>query len=377
MTADPATPAEPGSPLEAFLRDYAEVVGGLWEEVEPQVYDLMLPEGGGPEVVRVAFDPEALPEHPGAQLASFGTPLVDRLLNDAVARGRAAELYLVGLNSTPQGLPALVGRALQLEGEELELRLGRARALHFPQAVYWFEATFVSDQKEQEVLPVAVDLHQARQVRHLDRLLDHSRLTEAPWSPLPDARHAGLARGYRFARDRVVRTVSALANARGRELAERVDRQVARMARYYADLPRRGGRAGRARPRARGGDLAPSPRAAASARPRGANPRRRAPPEGRAARPPPPEQRPDRPPAQAPGGGGRLRAAVPQRPPRTRLGPADRGPGGRRLPRLWSADVRPGGRPPRPPRLPGLRPTRPGRAAVTDQATGYVTIHPS
>jgi hypothetical protein len=255
MSADTHTPTEPDSPLEAFLRDYAEVVGGLWEEVEPQVYDLMLPDDGEAAVVRVAFDPEALPEHPGAQLASFGTPLVDRLLADAVARGRTAELYLVGLNVAPQGLSAQVGRSLKAPAG-VELRLARTRVLHFPQAIFWFEASFVSDQKEQEILPVAVDLHYGRQVRHLDRLLDHARLAEAPWSPLPEVRHTGLARGYRFARDRVIRTVSALANTRGRELTERVDRQVARMARYYADLRTEAAEQAE-RARTRGADLAP------------------------------------------------------------------------------------------------------------------------
>ena len=52
----------------------------------------MLPGGGTaagePEMVRLVFDPEAIPEHPGAQLASYGTPLIDRLLADAVNRGR-------------------------------------------------------------------------------------------------------------------------------------------------------------------------------------------------------------------------------------------------------------------------------------------------
>jgi hypothetical protein len=249
------TSADLHSPLEAFLRDYAEVAGGLWDEVEPQVYDLMLPEDGWPEVVRVAFDPEALPEHPEAQLASFGTPLVDRLLTDAVARGRTAELYLVGLNLAPQGLSSQVGRALR-SGAGLEIRLARTRVLNFPQAVFWFEATFVSDQKEQEIMPVAVDLHYGRQVRHLDRLLDHARLADAPWFPLPEARRVGVARGYVTARDRVIRTVSALANVRVRELAERVDRQVARMARYYADMRAEASeQADRAR--VRGTDLAP------------------------------------------------------------------------------------------------------------------------
>ncbi len=69
-TADSARP-----PLEEFLRDYAETTGGVWDEVEPQVYDLMLPGGDGvrePEMVRLVFDPEALPEHPGANWPATG-----------------------------------------------------------------------------------------------------------------------------------------------------------------------------------------------------------------------------------------------------------------------------------------------------------------
>ena len=48
------------SPLEQFVRDYVEARDGMWDEIEPQVYDLLL----GPEMLQVAFDPEALPEHP-------------------------------------------------------------------------------------------------------------------------------------------------------------------------------------------------------------------------------------------------------------------------------------------------------------------------
>jgi hypothetical protein len=79
--------------LEDLLRDYVESSGGAWDEVEPQVYDLLLPPSPGEtrfdnqQMLRVAFDPEAILEHPGAQLAGFGTPLVERLLDDAIARG--------------------------------------------------------------------------------------------------------------------------------------------------------------------------------------------------------------------------------------------------------------------------------------------------
>src|SRR3954464_12196619 len=97
------------SPLESFLREYLDKTGGVWDEIEPRVYDVALPSGtelptgrgNDSGVVRLTFDPEALPEHPSAQLASFGTPLVDRLLHDALRRGRSGQFYLAGLNLHP------------------------------------------------------------------------------------------------------------------------------------------------------------------------------------------------------------------------------------------------------------------------------------
>jgi hypothetical protein len=239
LATHPTAPA----PLEDFLREYAETVGGVWEAVEPQVYDVMIPSGTAPsrldpaghDILRVTFDPEALPEHPGSQLASFGTPLIDSWLADAVRRGRFSQFYFVGLNLTPHDLLGRARRALAL-APELELRLERVRALHFGQAVFWFQATFVSDQKEQEILPVAVDMHYARLVRHLEKLVDRARLAERPALPLPDARRCGLPSAYSVARDEVIRRLGPLANGRQRELRERLNRQEARMRRYYADL---------------------------------------------------------------------------------------------------------------------------------------------
>lgn len=248
------------STLEQFVRDYVEVTGGVWDEIEPQVYDLLLPAGGeaaptGPgdaEVPRITFDPEALAEHPRAQLASFGTPLVNRLLDDAVERGRNARFYLLGLNLAPHQLAARAARSLTL-AEGLRMTVERVRPLYFPQAIYWFEATFTSDQKEEELVPVAVDLHYGRQVRHFDQLLDRSRLSESPSLWLPDAACVSRADAYRLARDEVARTLIGLANTRARELSEHVERQIERMRRYYDDLGRELDESGR-RAASRGDD---------------------------------------------------------------------------------------------------------------------------
>jgi hypothetical protein len=227
------------TPLEEFVRAYLETAGGAWDEVEPQVYDVLLPSPVAADpassMLRITFDPEALPDHPGAQLASFGTPIIDSALRDALQRGRTARFYLIGQNLTPHDLAGRTRRAIHLP-EPLELRVERARALHFAQAIFWFQAQFVSDQKEQAIVPVAMDLHYARQVRHLEQLLDRSRLAEQPAEPLPEVRRASVTAVYPAARTEALRSITALANVRARELSERCEHQIARMARYYADL---------------------------------------------------------------------------------------------------------------------------------------------
>ncbi len=231
------------SPLEAFLRKYLETSGGVWDEIEPQVYDVMLPAGAEVPasranesgIFRLAFDPEALPEHPSAQLASFGTPLVDQLLADALQRGRSAHSYLIGVNLQPHDLASRLRRALGV-ASPLTLHLDHVRALHFPQAVFWFQASFLSEQKEQVILPLGIDLHEGREVRHLEELLQPSRLTDRPVQPLPPARTLRLEQGYALARQQILRSVAALANSRAREMHERLDVQIARLLRYYSDL---------------------------------------------------------------------------------------------------------------------------------------------
>ncbi|MEX2288340.1 MAG: hypothetical protein WD648_14690 [Planctomycetaceae bacterium] len=234
------------SPLEEFLRNYVETVSGEWDEVEPQVYDLMLPAAAAldddspeaePQIVCVTFDPEALADHPQAQLASLGSPLIDRFLDRAVELAQFVELHVTGLNLQPHQLPARITRSLSCD-DGLRFQAHAVRTLDFPQLVFWFEITFISDQREQEIVPLGIDLHYGRQVRHLDALLDCSRLVTAPAVILPEARGITRAAAYLLAREQVVRTVTSLANVRSRELTERLDKQVARMTRYYDDMQR-------------------------------------------------------------------------------------------------------------------------------------------
>jgi hypothetical protein len=219
------------SPLEEFVRRYAEQVGGGYDEIEPQVYDLLLDE----QILRVTFDPEALTEHPDAQLAALGSPLLESMFNRAAAGGATAVAHVQGLNLHPHDLPEKLNRAYVLP-DKTTWTIDRVRAMAFPQCVCWFEFTFESDQREQELLQVAIDLASGRQVRQIDRLMDANRLFEQAQDALPSARCRSVREGCLLAAEQAMRTAQALANARRRELDQRLASLATRMDHYYDQM---------------------------------------------------------------------------------------------------------------------------------------------
>lgn len=220
-------------PLEQFLIEYVDAVGGLADEIEPQVYDVLLPDADAPQ--RIAFDPDALPEHPAAQLLTFGSALLDELLERAQMRGRVGFAFLDDAHLQPHALSQRITRELVLP-VPVTLRIEKSRPLYVTHSLFWFEVTYLGDEKEQAVYPVAVDRYYNRQVRYLDTLLDRERFTDARRWAFADAKSLPLDRAYLTARDAVARTVRAEVNTRQQHVQARLVEQTERINRYYADV---------------------------------------------------------------------------------------------------------------------------------------------
>jgi len=220
-------------PLEAFLREYLDAAGGVWEEVEPQVYDALWPDAEEP--VRLTFDPDALPEHPTAQLLTFGSPVLDQLLDRAQARGRVGLAYLDDVPLAAEAMIPQVHRELHLPNL-VTLQVASVRPLYVTHTLFWFEATYSGDVREQALYSVTIDRYYGRLVRHLEPLLDERRLSEARLWAYPDAPSLSVVRAYVAARDRIVRTVAVEAESRSRDIRGTIARQVERTVRYFADL---------------------------------------------------------------------------------------------------------------------------------------------
>jgi hypothetical protein len=220
-------------PLEQFLIEYVEAVGGLADQIEPQVYDVLMPDAETPQ--RIAFDPDALPEHRSAQLLTFGSALLDDLLGRAQRRGRTGNVFLDDVHLTPHALNQRIARDLILP-DPVTMRIENMRLLYVTHSLFWFEVTYLADEKEQALHPIAVDRYYGRQVRYLDELLDGDRLTDARRWAFADAKSLPLHQAYLAAREAVVRTIRAEVNTRQHHARTRLAEQTERMKRYYADL---------------------------------------------------------------------------------------------------------------------------------------------
>ncbi|MCX7838645.1 MAG: hypothetical protein N2559_04200 [Anaerolineae bacterium] len=220
-------------PLEQFLTEYVDAVGGLVEQLEPQVYDVLLPDVAIPQ--RIVLDPDALPEHPSAQLLTFGSTLLDDWLAHARARGQIGWMFLDDVHLTPHALAQRITREITLP-EQITLRIENTRPLYVTHSIFWFEATFFGEEKEQALYPLALDRYYNRQVRYLDEWLEGERLAETRRWAFADAPAVPLAQAYLAARDAVTRTVRAEAHARQQDAHTRLALQTERMKRYYADV---------------------------------------------------------------------------------------------------------------------------------------------
>jgi hypothetical protein len=231
------------NPLETFVLKYVETVGGLWQPVEPQVYDALLPPEiepqldlpPGDESVRLAFDPEALGDFPQAHLMVYGNPTLDRLFQHAQSLGQVGQVYITGLNLSPHDLPAILKRNLTLV-DGLSLQMISARVSHYRSVLFWFQTTFVSDEKEQVTHCIGIDMHHGRPARHLLQLLQEATISETRQVAYPDATTIGLAPAYALAREEAIRAITVDAHTRLADLQRHLLHEIQRINRYFTDL---------------------------------------------------------------------------------------------------------------------------------------------
>ena len=224
--------------IEAFTLAALELAGGAVEQGADGLHTVLWSEpGSGDVTVRLlAFDPELLDEMPDAELVSFTSPTLERLLRDTTASGCVARAFLDTVVTASQSMADQLRRAYRFLESAWTPQGGRPWWV--PTGVFLFRVRYLSDAREEDLLEVAVNLSDGRLLRRLGDVLDRHGFVADPVEAWPMMAERPTAEAYSVARREIEQRLSSPLGSRRRELEARLTRESRRAQAYYAELIR-------------------------------------------------------------------------------------------------------------------------------------------
>jgi hypothetical protein len=224
--------------VEAFTVVAIEQAGGVVERGADGLHTVLWPEPGSRDVTvrQLAFDPELLDEVPDAELVSFASPTLERLLRDTTASGRVARAFLDTVASPSRSMTDQLRRAYHFLESAWTPQGGRPWWV--PIGVFLFRVRYLSDEREEDLLELSVNLTDSRLLRRLQDALDRHGLLTDPVEAWPMMAERPAAEAYAVARREIEQRLSAPLGLRRRELEARLTRESGRAQAYYAELIR-------------------------------------------------------------------------------------------------------------------------------------------
>jgi hypothetical protein len=224
--------------VEAFTVAAIELAGGVVERGADGLHTALWPEpeSGDVTVRQLAFDPELLDEAPDAELVSFASPTLERLLRDTTASGRVARAFLDTVVTASRSMADQLRRAYRFLESAWTPHGGRPWWV--PTGVFLFRVRYLSDEREENLLEVAVNLTDGRPLRRLGDVLDRHGLVADPVEAWPMMAERPAGEAYAVARREIEQRLSAPLGSRRREVEARLTRERGRAQAYYAELIR-------------------------------------------------------------------------------------------------------------------------------------------
>lgn len=112
---------------------------------------------GGRDHLLLAFSPDAAKENPDSELLTYGSPLLDTIVDVASARGNTAHLYLRDLRASTGRTLEKVKSHTRLPGHIVEV--GEEQGFLYHHALFRFKVSLIGNEREEVFHDVAVDLH--------------------------------------------------------------------------------------------------------------------------------------------------------------------------------------------------------------------------
>lgn len=244
--------------LKSFVLSCLQAIGALVDTPSYNLVEVVLPdeyaaELGKPAFLRLAFSQEVAEAHPDAEYVTYGSPLVEGLIELARRRGLAIRWYINDVRLSKPGLFEIAKKSIGFTNARLvPLEEAADRRMCFYYLLFNFKVSYISDEKQEALVPVLMNLNTGQPAHELQEnwsgvMLDAERrfpeMADAPlfWRgrenpALQPLSEESLEELYRRAARAVERRIAPTIASLQRRAARHLKLDRARINGFYDDL---------------------------------------------------------------------------------------------------------------------------------------------
>lgn len=221
--------------LQEFISKYITCSGGRVVNFDGELMELEIPERlqkilDVSSRLKLVFCPERLEKEPDAEYLTAGSPLLDKILAMTRDRGQTSRFYL----NPPIDFEKFDEMLSMLEFPNCQLSATVPRLVYYPHILFNFKVSYISDEKREQLESLMVDCLRGEISDKMD-VLEHST-SETQSKEFFEREVKDVARAYDIACKEMRRRIQSQVNRFVFEANRRLQKELARLADYYAAL---------------------------------------------------------------------------------------------------------------------------------------------
>jgi len=220
--------------LKDFVREVVEIKGGIAEEREKGVLEVLLPENVGKELFGKEYERLSfLPDRPQTKFITYGSPLLDKVISLTENLGKTARIMAEDIHPRKKNLIRLIEDNFDFPNARKLGSLVDSEVVCSYLLVN-FKVSIITDERKEEIVTAVVDERTLRIGREIINLILELRYKEE--EPSETVKRYPIEKVYERAKKAATRSLDRSLKEAEETSLRRLQRDITRLWNYYKDL---------------------------------------------------------------------------------------------------------------------------------------------
>lgn len=226
--------------LKEFVSSAVKLSGGTVKKIEENLLEIHIPDDTSEDsqhskrLKKVAFDPEVALDYPDSEFLTFGSPILENIISLSSKRGLVSQFYITGLNLEYYQLIKQVKRNISLGNCDISSYTEKVFMFYY--LLFNFKTTYLSDEKEEEIRSIIIDMSNGQVSRQIFDLITEDNISEKEYYSFPDyPLKVDTLKAYIMARQKIEKKIIPIIKDKQNSLIKRREKEINIINNFYDD----------------------------------------------------------------------------------------------------------------------------------------------